>query len=58
MMASKKVTLSGAAVAVLAAANTSSTDLAHCYGVNACKGDNDCKTASNACGDIGGKVGT
>jgi hypothetical protein len=26
-----------------------STDLVHCYGVNACKGHNDCKTASNAC---------
>ncbi len=21
----------------------------HCYGVNSCKGQNDCKTASNAC---------
>ncbi|HEC19446.1 MAG TPA: hypothetical protein ENI97_08885 [Gammaproteobacteria bacterium] len=21
----------------------------HCYGVNACKGKNDCKSASNAC---------
>ena len=21
----------------------------HCYGVNACKGQNDCKTAENAC---------
>lgn len=21
----------------------------HCYGVNVCKGHNDCKTASNAC---------
>ncbi|MGH8605737.1 MAG: BufA2 family periplasmic bufferin-type metallophore [Gammaproteobacteria bacterium] len=21
----------------------------HCYGVNACKGQNDCKTAKNAC---------
>ena len=28
---------------------TASTDLVHCYGVNACKGHNDCKTASNAC---------
>ncbi len=28
-------------------ANT--TDLAHCYGVNKCKGHNDCKTADNAC---------
>jgi hypothetical protein len=27
-----------------------SADLVHCYGVNACKGHNDCKTADNACG--------
>ena len=25
-------------------------DLSQCYGVNACKGHNDCKTANNACG--------
>lgn len=25
------------------------TDLVHCYGVNQCKGHNDCKTAENAC---------
>jgi len=24
-------------------------DLVHCYGVNVCKGHNDCKTATNAC---------
>jgi uncharacterized membrane protein len=24
-------------------------DLVHCYGVNTCKGHNDCKTAENAC---------
>ncbi len=24
-------------------------DLIHCYGVNQCKGHNDCKTAENAC---------
>ena len=24
-------------------------DLTHCYGVNVCKGHNDCKTAKNAC---------
>jgi hypothetical protein len=27
-----------------------STELVHCYGVNTCKGHNDCKTADNACG--------
>lgn len=26
-----------------------SADLVHCYGVNTCKGHNDCKTAENAC---------
>ena len=25
------------------------SDMVHCYGVNACKGLNDCKTAANAC---------
>lgn len=24
-------------------------DKVHCYGLNACKGQNDCKTADNAC---------
>lgn len=27
----------------------STADLVHCYGVNVCKGHNDCKTAENAC---------
>lgn len=27
----------------------SKADLVHCYGVNVCKGHNDCKTAENAC---------
>ena len=27
----------------------SKADLLHCYGVNVCKGHNDCKTADNAC---------
>lgn len=26
-----------------------SADLVHCYGINQCKGHNDCKTAENAC---------
>jgi uncharacterized membrane protein len=26
-----------------------SAELVHCYGVNVCKGHNDCKTADNAC---------
>ena len=29
--------------------NVNSADLTHCYGVNVCKGHNDCKTAENAC---------
>ena len=28
---------------------SATTDLAHCYGVNACNGHNDCKGAGNAC---------
>lgn len=32
------------------AATGNTTDLVHCYGVNKCKGMNDCKTAGNACG--------
>jgi len=29
--------------------SASATNDVHCYGVNKCKGHNDCKTASNAC---------
>jgi hypothetical protein len=29
------------------------TDMMHCFGVNACKGHNACKTASNACAGHG-----
>jgi uncharacterized membrane protein len=32
-----------------AAASMAKVDQVHCYGVNTCKGHNDCKTASNAC---------
>ncbi|MGB7183902.1 MAG: hypothetical protein WA888_09545 [Burkholderiaceae bacterium] len=49
----------GIAMAVAAAGMLSTTTPAfaaksadakvHCYGVNKCKGHNDCKTASNAC---------
>ena len=51
--------VSGAALAVAAAglflsgtaATVSAADTAmvHCVGVNACKGQSDCKTANNAC---------
>ncbi|MFQ3206724.1 MAG: hypothetical protein ACI9IT_000863 [Glaciecola sp.] len=34
------------------------TDLVHCYGVNVCKGHNDCKTADNACGGQASCKGT
>ena len=34
-----------------ASASTNNTaDLVHCYGVNVCKGHNDCGTAENSCG--------
>ena len=29
--------------------SASASNDVHCYGVNKCKGQNDCKTASNAC---------
>lgn len=29
--------------------SASASENVHCYGVNKCKGHNDCKTASNAC---------
>lgn len=49
--------MTGAALALAAAAMFAgvSTQAAaeegtvHCYGINACKGQNDCKTAENAC---------
>ncbi len=31
------------------AASGGTTDLVHCYGVNVCKGHNDCGTATNSC---------
>ena len=51
------VKTTGAALAIVAASmmgcasqssNSASNDV-HCYGVNKCKGHNDCKTAKNAC---------
>lgn len=46
--------LATAAAAVFAAAPVTAVQAGkkgdvHCYGVNKCKGHNDCKTASNAC---------
>ena len=43
--------MAGYANAAEPMAGADSTDLVHCYGVNACKGHNDCKTADNACAD-------
>jgi len=38
------------AVAPMAAtADSGHKEAVHCYGVNKCKGNNDCKSASNAC---------
>jgi hypothetical protein len=47
MSAAGLIGCAGQDQAATAAATT--TDLAHCYNVNACKGHNDCKTAENAC---------
>ncbi len=37
------------AAAPMAVNAGSGHDNVHCYGVNKCKGNNDCKSASNAC---------
>jgi hypothetical protein len=39
------------AAPVFAAGDSDAT--VHCYGVNQCKGQNDCKTAENACKGMG-----
>lgn len=39
-------------------ASTGKTDLVHCYGVNTCKGHNDCGGQSNACAGQGSCKGT
>ena len=41
--------LLAASAGTQAAGSGSSTDMAHCYNVNACNGHNDCKTADNSC---------
>ena len=57
-----KTTVTGAALALAAASLFASlstqvvaeeASMVHCYGVNACKGHNDCKTAKNACKGLG-----
>jgi uncharacterized membrane protein len=59
MSISKQAINIGAALAISAAGmvgtiSTATADegadvIVHCYGVNKCKGHNDCKTAENAC---------
>jgi hypothetical protein len=57
MNVKKTASLTGAALALAAAglfASLSTQVVAaeaqvHCYGINGCKGQNDCKTASNSC---------
>ncbi|MBP8184855.1 MAG: hypothetical protein KAX95_03150 [Pseudomonas sp.] len=57
MSTNKTVSMTGAALALAAAglfAGLSPQAMAeeaqvHCYGINGCKGQNDCKTAKNAC---------
>ncbi|CAA0082406.1 Uncharacterised protein [BD1-7 clade bacterium] len=70
MKTSKKTVFTGSAIAMAAAAlaacsdtpaqstDATTTDLAHCYGVNSCKGHNDCQTADHACGGQGSCKGT
>ncbi len=41
--------LLGSAALPTQAVAAETVTLAHCYGVNTCKGHNDCKTAGNAC---------
>lgn len=48
---------SNARTAAVTTANAS-VDLVHCYGVNTCKGHNDCKTASNSCKGMASCKGT
>jgi hypothetical protein len=47
MAAAGLVGMTGATPAI--AAGGATTDMVHCYGVNTCKGHNDCKTAENNC---------
>lgn len=37
------------AVAPVTSAQAGADTTVHCFGVNACKGKNDCKTSNNAC---------
>ncbi len=46
---SKVSSISASGSTATTAAKATKVDLAHCYGVNVCKGHNDCKSATNAC---------
>lgn len=48
-MAAAAALLFSAAPMTAVQAATGSDAKVHCFGVNKCKGHNDCKTASNAC---------
>ncbi|WP_323845391.1 hypothetical protein [Microbulbifer magnicolonia] len=49
-LAAASLITSGASLAAgKQAQNGETTDLVHCYGVNVCKGHNDCKTDKNDC---------
>ncbi|QOQ74519.1 hypothetical protein IMF22_24065 [Pseudomonas poae] len=57
-----KSAAAGAALAMAAAtmfagvvtqAQAADTAAVHCYGINACKGQNDCKTKDHACKGLG-----
>lgn len=41
--------VSAVAISVPAQAAEKAGDTVHCYGINSCKGQSDCKTANNAC---------
>jgi uncharacterized membrane protein len=47
--AAAMMALSGVAVSVSSASAGAKAELVHCYGVNACKGQSDCKSGNHAC---------
>jgi len=51
-------TTSNAETSAEAAPAAETVELAHCYGVNTCKGHNDCGTANNDCGGQASCKGT
>jgi len=47
--AAAMLALSGVAVSVSSASAAGGAELVHCYGVNACKGQSDCKSGNHDC---------